>query len=344
MREGRIALRDRRNAIGRNPRIEKRCEQPGDRNAVPFAVAKHLRYDHAQSLVEHAAQRAVHATPLVVRRVQKEAGAQEAILSREKTIDRSRPPRSRLGELAASLRRRIEDGGAARSQTLETTQFRTLPSRPRNRYGLRVPALSHQLARVVDLLCNPVPGTRWKHLRRQAIKGHECLVLYSKTQICVVEERPGERYRFGILRQTYEIIGNAAHLERLSAVAGRKKCGDLTFKTPRSTVVGQIVHAARSQQPAGVPSDRSNRLGPPPLKMAPGDAASSRQLRVGRVPLKICVEDRHPELFRPLVVAGERRFDDSLERVNRIRHSSMPADRSHQRRSRQSVRFPDAVQ
>ena len=344
MCEGRIALRNRRNAIERNPRIEKCCEQPGDGGALPFAVAKHLRYDHAQPLVEHVAQRAVHATPLVVRRVQKEAGAQEAILRREKTIDRSRPPRSRFGELAASLRRRIKDGGATRSQTLKTTEFRTLPSRPRNRYGFREPALPHQLARVVDLLCNPVPGTRWKHLRRQAIKGHERLVLCSQTQICVVEERPGERYAFGILRQTHKIVGNAAHLQCIAAVAGRKKCGNLTFKAPRSTVVRQIVHAARSQQPAGVPSDRGNRLGPPALKMAPRDAASSRQLRVGRVPLKISVEDRHAELFRPLVVAGERRFDDSLERVNRIRHSSMPADGSHQRRSRQSVRSPHAVQ
>jgi hypothetical protein len=143
MRQGRIAFRDRRNAIGRNPRIEKRCEQPGHGSALPFAVAKHLRYDHAQSLVEDVAQRAVHATPLVVRRVQKEAGAQEAILSRENTLDRSRPPRSRFGERAASICRRIEDGGGARSQTLETTQFRTLPSRPRHRYGLRVPPLSH---------------------------------------------------------------------------------------------------------------------------------------------------------------------------------------------------------
>jgi hypothetical protein len=78
--------------------------------------------------------------------------------------------------------------------------------------------------------------------------------------------------------------------------------------------------------------------------MAPGDAAPSRQLRVGRGPLKIRVEDRSAELFGPLVIAGERRFDNSLERVNRIRHSGMPADGSHQRRSGQSVGFPDAVQ
>ena len=343
MREGRIALYDRRNRTRRDPRIKKRGEQPGDGSALPFAVAKHLRHDHAQPLVEHVAQRAIHAAPLVVRRVQKEAGAQQAILSREKTIDRSRPPRSRFGELAASLRRRIEDGGGACSQTLEIAQLRTLPGRGRHRYGLREPILAHQLARVLDFLCNPVPGTRWKHWR-PAIKGRECLVRYSKAQIRVAEERPGERGGVGILRQTYEIVRNAAHLERVPTVASRKKCGDLTFETPRSAAVRQAVHARRSQQPAGVPSDRSNRLGPPPLKMAPGDAASSRQLRVGRRPLKIRVEDRSAEFFRPLVVAGERCFDDSLERVNGIRHSSMPADGSHQRRSRQSVGFPDAVE
>jgi len=159
MRESRIALRDQRNRISRNPRIEKFGEQRGDGSTLPFAVAKHLRHDHAQPLVEHVAQRAIHAAPLVVRRVQKEAGAQHAILSREKTIDRSRPPRSRFGELAASLCRRIEDGGGARSQTLETAQLRTLPGRRRHRFGTRSPILAHELTRVLDFLCEPVPGT-----------------------------------------------------------------------------------------------------------------------------------------------------------------------------------------
>lgn len=344
MREGRIALCDPRNRTRRDPRVEKCGEQPGDAGALPFAVAKHLRHDHAQPLVEHVAQRAIHAAPPVVRRVQKEAGAQETILSREKTFDRSRTPRSRFGELSASLRRRIEDGGGARGQALETAQLRTLPGRGRHRYGLREPILAHKLARVLDFLCNPVPGTRWKHLRRRPIKGHECLVHCSKSQIRVAEERHGERCSLGILRQTYEIVRNAAHLERIAAVASRKKCGNLTFETPRNASVRHAGHARRSQQPAGVPSDRSNRLGSPPLKMAPGDAASSRQLRVGRRPLKIRVEDRSAEFFRPLVVAGERRFDNSLEGVNRIRHSSVAADGGHQRRSRQSVGFPDAVQ
>jgi hypothetical protein len=113
-------LRNPRNRTRRNPGIKKCGEQPGDGSALPFAVAKHLRHDHAQPLVEHVAQRVIHAAPLVVRRVQKEAGAQKTILNREKTIDGSRPPKLRFGEPAASHRRRMEDGGGARSQALET--------------------------------------------------------------------------------------------------------------------------------------------------------------------------------------------------------------------------------
>ena len=325
MREGRIALCNRRNRTRRDPRVEKCGEQPGDGSALPFAVAKHLRHDHAQPRVEHVAQRPIHAKPLVARRAQEEAGPQQAILSREKTLDRARPPRSRFGELAASLRGRIKDGGGARSQALETAQPRTLPGRRGHRYGLGEPILAHQLARVLDFFCNPVPGTRWKHLRRPPIKTPGCLIHYSKAQIRVAEERPGERCSLRILRQTHEIFRNAAHLERIATVASRKKCGNLAFETPRGTSV-RVAPATRFQQAAGVASDRSNRLGPPSLKMAAGDAASARQLRVGRGPLKIRVEDRSAELFRPLVVAGERRFDNSLERVNRIRHSGMPAD------------------
>ena len=160
MREGRIALRNRRNRARQDPRIKKRGDQGGDGGALPFAIAEHLRHDQAQPLVEHVAQRAVHAASLVVRRVKKEADGQKAILGREKTLDRPRPPRSRFREPAASQRRRREDGGRACSQALETAQLGTFPGRRRQRFGLRHPISEHELTRTLDFFCDPDPGTR----------------------------------------------------------------------------------------------------------------------------------------------------------------------------------------
>ena len=141
---------------------------------------------------------------------------------------------------ASAIAKRTAAG--ARSQTLETLQLRTLPSRRRRRYGLREPSLAAPAGARARLPLQSGPRNEMRGIERP-IKERERLIRYSKAAVRVAEERPGQRCCLGILRQAHEIVRNAAHLERIATVASPEKCRFLTFETPRSAAVRQVVNA-----------------------------------------------------------------------------------------------------
>ncbi len=131
MRESRVASRNGGNRTRRDPRVEKLVQQRGDGGSLRYAVAEHLRQDHAQTLVEHVGEPTIHAAPRAIGRLKEEIGRQKTVLSRQQTFDRARPPQTRLVKRGTSLGRCAQHGGAARGQALEAAQFATLPGRRR---------------------------------------------------------------------------------------------------------------------------------------------------------------------------------------------------------------------
>jgi len=143
------------------------------------------------------------------------AGAQQRFLTGED--DRSiAPPRSRFGELAASLRTSHRDGGGACSQTLEIAQLRTLPAET-PRYGLREPILAHQLARRASTSLQS--GSRNE---MEAFGGRIKGASASSVIQAQDSRRRGTTWRacgVGILRQTYEIV----EMQRISSAFPRSR-------------------------------------------------------------------------------------------------------------------------
>ncbi|HLY03374.1 MAG TPA: hypothetical protein VKR56_12890 [Candidatus Cybelea sp.] len=193
MREGRVGSRNGRDRTRRDPDVEKFRQQLRDGSALGFAVAEHLRHDHAQPLVEHAREGAIQAAPLAVRRVKEETGRQKTVLSGQKTLDRSRPPQLPFGERGARLGRGAKHRGAAGPQTLEAVQFAKFPSRRCHGLRLRDPISQYELTRALGFSFDPSPRTRSTHLRRRQIGERDPIFRFTKTPVCVAEIGQSER-------------------------------------------------------------------------------------------------------------------------------------------------------
>jgi hypothetical protein len=154
--------------------------------------------------------------------------------------------------------------------------------------------------------------------------------------------------RFSAARQPHRARGDRPHLQRRAGVARPQERRALPLEAPvllaalraQSAVARTVLRseiglpAARPQQLARASRDRRYGVRLPSLEVAAGDAAAPRDLRIGRRPLEVCLEDRVAQLGVAPIPRAKRHADDVLQSRHRIARAGRVAHRIHERHGR----------